>query len=272
MRRLSVMVFVVTVVLAGCNGVIGGDGESSATLTPAAVPTDEPTPTPAPRLAPGLRGDGIENADALAAAHDTMLENTSFTRRLSVTYRDANGTLRERTLVRSHVAADGRFSVVLERPIEPSTDHPDPERERYYFDGTHLLAADTYANGTTVYRNASTDYGPVRRAYAESDGEEIAGLFEGRETRVVRIERNGTERYQVVSEGPAPQRRSDGSRGLPPNRSVRAFVDPEGLIHEVRLNRTGGVGGNGRTTASLGYSGVGTTIVERPPWYAEAIT
>ena len=144
-RGLLSLLLVVCVVLAGCNGVFGGDTQETSTLTPAAVPTDEPTRTPLPQLAPGLTGEGVVNASALAAAHDATLEDTSYTARRTVTYRTPNGTPVRRIESVTRVADDGRFRITKRWNGSTSL-----RRVAYYHDGDRLLVATTVSPATNI--------------------------------------------------------------------------------------------------------------------------
>ena len=67
MRPTPVLAVLLLAALAGCGalGGVGGPGESTPTLTPAAVPTDEPGPARTPTAAPGRTGSPpvlLENA------------------------------------------------------------------------------------------------------------------------------------------------------------------------------------------------------------------
>ena len=111
-RALGTVLVVVLVVLAGCSGVFGGGDGSTETVTPAAVPTDEATATPAPRLVPGVTKRGIESPRALVAAHQSFLQNRSFTQRSNSTALAANGSAVLRTTGTLRAGPMGTFRYV----------------------------------------------------------------------------------------------------------------------------------------------------------------
>ncbi len=262
---------VVCVVLAGCNGVFGSDaGTPERTLTPAAVPTDEPTPTPVPQLAPGLTGEGVVNASALAAAHDATLDDTSFTVRRTVTYRTRNGTSIRRIESVTRVADDGRFRIT--KRWNGSTPL---RRVAYYDDGERLLVATTGTDDATTYRQASPGTVVAQRSSVAAAGSRrIETMFVAGETVVAgRTERNGTTVYRLV---PAEtlRRSPETTTGLGRAVSVEARVTDRGRVRSYTLvQRLSGEGSDGAASivVSTRYSRVGSTDVERPAWYGTAL-
>ena len=257
--------------LAGCNGVFGGDAEGpERTLTPVAVPTDEPTPTPVPQLAPGLTGEGVVNASVLAAAHDAALDGTSYTERRTVTYRARNGTPIRRIESVTRVANDGRFRITKRWSGSTSL-----RRVAYYDDGERLLVATTNAGNATTYRRASSGTVAAQRSSVAAAGSRrIETMFVASETVVAgRTERDGTTVYRLV---PAASRRTpDTATGLDRSVSVRADITEQGLVRSYTLvQRLSGEGADGAATivVSTRYSQVGSTDVERPAWYDSALT
>ena len=268
-RGLLSLLLVVCVVLAGCNGVFGGDTQETSTLTPAAVPTDEPTRTPLPQLAPGLTGEGVVNASALAAAHHATLEDTSYTARRTVTYRTPNGTPVRRIESVTRVADDGRFRIT--RRWNGSTSL---RRVAYYHDGDRLLVATTDTDDATTYRRASPGTVVAQRSSVAAAGSRrIETMFVAGETVVAgRTERNGTTIYRLV---PAtPRRPPETATGLDRSVSVEARVTDRGRVRSYTLvQRLSGEGADGAATivVSTRYSRVGSTDVDRPAWYESAL-
>ena len=268
MQRVALVLFVVLVALAGCNGVLGDGRDETETLTPAAVPTDEPTPTPAPTLAPGLTGEGVTNASALAAAHDARLENTSFTVRQTVTYRTRNGTPVRRVTSVAHVGEGERFRVTKRWNGETTL-----RRVASYSDGERLLVATTVDN-TTTYRRTSPGTTTAPDSVVPGTGsEQLERVFLASETRVVgRTERNGTTVYRLVTED-GQRTRSDATT-LGQSVSVRARITANGLVRAYTFRQTlSGEGSDGTAVivVSTHYTEVGSTTVERPAWYGTAV-
>jgi hypothetical protein len=213
--------------LAGCSGFSGGggpgiggvgsknDGESGdplVSVTPAPVPAAEGTE----RLAPGLTGASVENAGALAAAHNAVLRNQSFTIRTNRTTTYANGSFRGRTIGTVRVVPGRMEFETIDRtsgaPLASrATDYALVRSERW-FGGERGLTAATFANGTTRYFGFTNGTGlSLFRIYTRR-GNRFARLLSGAETRVTgRVERNGTMLYRIASSEPS----SSGLARLP---------------------------------------------------------
>jgi hypothetical protein len=264
MRRAAHAALVVMVVLAGCGGVFGGK-EETATLTPAAVPTDRPTPTPAPQLAPGLTRAGVTNASALAAAHDAALDGQSFTVERTRTYRTGTGIVVRQLTSVTRVAGDGRFRVTRRW-----TDETAPRREATYFDGERLLVATTDGTNETRYRRTSPAAIADEPAMAGTGGEQIERVFTVADTRIAgRAERNGTAVYRL-----APDEDRSNASGLDRSVSASAQVTARGLVRSYTFDQrlsAESSGGVAAIVVSTQYNQVGSTTVERPSWYDEAM-
>lgn len=258
-RQAAAVALVVLVVLAGCSGILDGDSQKTATLTPAAVPTDQPTPTPAPRLAPGLTAARVENASALAAAHDATLDGTSFTVRETTVYRAANGTTIRRVTSTTRVGGDGRVSVT--RRWNGATTL---RRSASYFDGTRRLVATTRDGETTYRRTPATATEPIA---AGTGRKRIARTFTVAEVHVAdRIESRETTAYRLV-----PDERPSAT----PGRSVRvhATVTARGLVRNYTLDQrlSGRADDVSSIHVSTRYAAIDSTAVERPAWYEQAM-
>ncbi len=265
MPRVAPVLLVVLVALAGCNGILNDGGAEGEVFTPAAVPTDAPTPTPRPQLAPGLTAEGVVDASALAAAHDALLENTSFTVQRTVTYRTQNGTPVRRVTSVTRIGRDGRL-LVTKRWNGTTT----LRREAYYYDGKRLLVATTTDTATTYHR-VSPATATLRRLVA-TGMEQIERIFSITETRVAgRMVHNGTTMYRLVSA------RNQSEKTTPLGRSVsaRARITTRGFVRAYTFRQTlSGEGSDGTAVivVSTQYTGVGSTTVERPVWYDEALS
>ncbi len=259
-RQAAAVALVVLVVLAGCSAILDSDDRETATLTPAAVPTDQPTPTPAPRLAPGLTAARVENASALAAAHDAVLDGTSFTVRETIAYRAANRTAIRRVTSLTRVGSDGRVSVTKRWSGATTL-----RRSASYFDGTRRLVATTGVDGETTYRRTPTT--ATEPIAAGTGSERIARTFTVAEVHAVdRIESRETTAYRLV-----PDERPSAT----PGRSVRvrATVTARGLVRNYTLDQrlSGRVDDVSSIHVSTRYAAIGSTAVERPAWYERAM-
>jgi hypothetical protein len=268
MSRTSLLYLVIVVLVAfsGCNAFNNPD---TTTLTPAPVPTDEPTPTPVPRLAPGLTQDGVVNASALAAAHDALLENTSFTMHRTVTYRTHSGTPVRRMTSVARVGDDGRFLVTKRWN---GTTHL--RRAVYYYDGERLLVATTDAFETTYRRMPPETATSLRSVVVGTDAERIERLFVTTEMQVVgRTESNGSTVYRLVPG--IGQNQSNATVSIGRSVSVRARITDRGLVRRYTFRQTlSGEGPDGAVVIVVWtrYTDVGSTTPERPAWYATAVS
>ncbi|EMA46952.1 hypothetical protein [Halococcus saccharolyticus] len=269
-RAVGTVLVVVLIVLAGCSGVFGGDGggESTPTVTPMTVPTDEPTPTPVPQLAPGLTGQGIENASALVAAHSSFLQNRSFTTRTNVTGLATNGSvvIQRTDTLRAGPRGEGVYSVSVTngsyRYVSPETV---PVRTAIWTNGERLLLNRTYANGTTTYER-------YRDSTEERYGAAGAGLryrlepFDTTTTSVTERDRNGTTLYLV--RGKIRSNQTFGRESM----SLRMLVDPQGVIHSYRIVQQPQNSENlSRVVSTTRFSSIGATDTPtRPSWINEA--
>lgn len=285
MRRWGTLLAVV-VVFAGCSG-FAGEPTRTRTVTPAPVPTAEPTP---PRLAPGLNSTGVYDPAELAAAHARVLGNTSYTVSVTQTIRHPNGTLWARRVITVRLAGnESRFFVRLavSGPNAIGLLGEPPARAVFWSaDNERIFRAFTRGNHTT-YNTFRPRFSPVVGRVGTADYWEdivvpggqpygdIAPLFAAVETRLTdRTVRNGTTLYRIdgtAFRDPEPFARSERV-GSPRNVSLRAVVDERGMVRRYRLSYAAVIDGDTvRVRRSIRYTGVGTTTVERPPWYDRAL-
>jgi len=283
-RAAAVVSLAIVLAVAGCSGLVA---TPTPTTTPAPVPTPPPTATPVPELAPGLTVRGVVDPGRLAAAHlDALGGNTtggpSYTLRSTYVERYRNGTVRARVDTHHAVATSRSYHRVrwtghakrvygLEPPAPPRG-----RAETFCTDGRCLRAvttadatasvADPAANGTT-YREGGV-FGPV--FVTVTDRQQVSGLFGTLATAVTgEVVRNGTTYYRLEATGvsnPAvldfPQ--EGGVRDI----SFVALVSPSGLIRDYRLSYVDERGQvTVRVVRTARFAAVGTTTVERPPWY-----
>ncbi len=274
-RSILLVLLVLSLVFAGCNGImLGGDETPERMFTPAAVPTDEPTPTPVPQLAPGLMGTGVTNPFALAEAHSSVLSNTSYTFYSNSTVRYVNGTVFNQFITRVRYGTnDSRFYIVQNGfgvPVRGSSG------QSIWSDGERVLRAQT-RNNSTSYDIPTAAMGepipPQEFSFLTSNDERIAALFSSVETRVTdREQRNGTTVYRIVATNVTNRGAFEFVWHNPRNVSLRALISSQGLVREYRLHYTATLDNSTvRISRQVRYTNIGTTTVERPPWYKQAI-
>lgn len=230
-RAFVSFLLVMLIVLAGCSGVFGGDGEPTATLTPAPVPTDEPTPIPVPRLAPGITNHCIENPSALVAAHGSVLRNTSFSRTSNTTIA-TNGSVLVRQTSMLRAGPDGkRFYFVSEQNV--SYGYPGsvafPVRTEGWSNGEQAFVKRTYTNGTTTYDRLNVDAEELRYNVSQGNLRYLLDSFGSNNTAVTeRLTRSESTLYRI-----------NGTSRLyaPENTSLRLLVDDRGVVHRYQTVR-----------------------------------
>lgn len=274
-RSILTVLLTLSLVLAGCNGLGGGDETPTGTITPAEVPTDEPTQTPIPQLAPGLTNKGVIDAFALGDAHAAVLSNTSYTFHENTTTRYANGTVFNQITTRAQMTNDGRFYIIqngLNSNVSGSGGLS------AWSNGERALLAQTRNNNTSyssLYELSNEPVPPQEAVKAigidPTHSEEIYGLFGSVETRVIdRATRNRTIHYQIVATNVTNPITFDKGHN-PRNVTLQALVNSQGLIQEYQLNYTVTLNGTPvQIHRQVNYTNLGNTTTERPPWYDEA--
>ncbi|EMA55527.1 MULTISPECIES: hypothetical protein [Halococcus] len=271
-RAVGTVLVVVLVVLAGCSGVFGGDGggESTPTVTPMTVPTDEPTPTPVPQLAPGLTGQGIENASALVAAHSSFLQNRSFTERSNSTGLGPNGSVLVDTTSTLHVGSgdEGIYAVTERNSSEGYSPYPETlaARTEVWSNDGRTLWNRTYANGTTRYDRLDSS-SQTRFGAAGAGLRYRLEWFTTDTTSVTERQRNGSTLYLVRGKTRTEQTFANG------NTSLRMLVDRRGVIHSYRtVQQLSGNENLTRVVSTTRFSAIGATDVpDRPSWADTAL-
>lgn len=274
-RSILAALFALSLVLAGCNGLaLGGDETPERTFTPAPVPTDEPTPTPVPQLAPGLMGTGVTDAFALRLAHSSVLDNTSYTFYSNTTVRHANGTVFNRIAIRVQSTANHSryFFTQNGSPVAISG----WRGFSLWFAGERVLVTQTNESDTSYSIPRSADGEPVplhELSFFSTNSAGVGTLFSSVETRVAnRKQRNGTTVYRVVATNVTNPAAFERRWQNPRNLTLVAFVDSRGLVRAYRLDYTATLSNSTvRISRQVRYTNIGTTTVERPPWYEQAI-
>ena len=286
-RSILAILLVFSLVFAGCSSVGFGESEpSTATLTPASVPTDEPTPTPVPQLAPGLKRNNLD-VDTLVHAHNTTLQNTSYTRKTVRTARLPNGTLFSQTIATSRVGQNGTISTSFNRTnvraaIEVPKNVSLVTDSQEWIKKEQAVSKATYTNNTTQYTERSLRSGELGTLSGYLTGTRfIQTAFSGTESRVVdTASHNGTTLYIVNStvlkmpgRGPPGVSASDQDwifKNLS-QANQQALISTSGVVHRYRGNYEIALGNKTLDlTTEIRYTDIGSTTVERPSWYDKA--
>ncbi len=275
MARAAAATLAALILLGGCSGLAGDD---SARPTPAPVPTDAPATESQRSLAPGVGPSGQTDPLALSLAHDRIVANRSVTVRFERVRRYPNGSLHSRRVRLVRASANRtRLLSRFENDGPGATYFREGGSVTVFTDGTRLLQrtrrGDTVSYGGLPPSRYRAGTAPVI-PYLPGGGR-VYVVFASVRTRLASVERSGgVERYRVESvratgpAGLAGSEQVDAVRNL----SVTATVTSAGLVRSYRLEYIGIENGTPlRITTTVSYRAVGSTRVERPPWYDRAV-
>lgn len=218
-------------------------------------------------LPPGVTGSGIEDVDALAAAHERAVANRSHTVWIDW-YRPRNlrpnGTRIQRDI---DIASEG------DQYLIETENEAGGERTRsgaIYHDGSGLYAA--------VWNETAREYGRVFRITPRQNS---VPTPESVRTRLVTrylstprtnvtgvVEQDGQALYRVTGTGQPNTTSAVTIRAY----SVEALVDSQGFVRDVTVRATVEHPDTSpertfRVEREITYDRVGTTTVEPPAWY-----
>lgn len=241
------------VFLAGCGSALGGPGTGT-----------EPGPTTATPIyvaAPGINHQGVQDAPALARAHEASLAGQSYTVRLELTLLGPAGAELGGSVTELQVGPDRRR---FRFDFRPRGDFPP--------DVDSQPRVEAYSNGTTTFERQTRPGETTYRAYNTTD---VAYLEVQPGARAVR-------RYLAIGEARQVEEvRHDGwiayrLRLVETDgpRTVDAVVDTFGFVHELTVTMPRSdlypTPPNGTVVYEVSYTGVGETEVETPSWLEEA--
>ena len=274
---IATLVLAALVVFAGCGMPFSGGngGTTEPTVTPMNVPTDEPTPTPVPQLAPGLKGTDVTDPFTLAEAHASVLNGSSYTLHRNLTVRYANGTIYTQQTLDAQLAANRtRYYLVGNYSGVPV--NGEQVTVKTYSDGERVLEA-RIVNGDRTY---NTIHIPGQESAAAREvlpanlvgDEQIYSLFSAVETRVLNeTTLNGTKRYRIIAANVSGEANFRNQYGDPQNATASARIDSRGFVREYSYRYNGTVDEADVTVINrVQYTEIGSTTVERPPWYDTA--
>ncbi|QPV63357.1 hypothetical protein I7X12_01600 [Halosimplex litoreum] len=275
MRRALVALLVV---LAGCSAF--APGTDRPTVTSAPVPTDS-------GLAPGVEPNGMTDAAALAGAHAATLGNSSYTLVTNRTVRAANGSLRSVLTVRLALSAgpsrDYHARVSVDGPAAPLVTGEPPERAEYWANDEVYLRRRIVDDRTMYSRYDDTDayvgtwsFWLGTAALDLGPEAEVRSTLEEFETRVADDSRDrDRDRVHLVGTAAGSDEFVDdpGEIERVENATLHAFVAESGFVrsYHVVYDATLDAGDRVRVRRSVRFERVGTTTVERPSWYDEAM-
>lgn len=259
----------VLVVLAGCGGVLPGDGSGSASggesLTPAPVPDssvatgavaggagdpDAGDPSTTPAYPPGVDADGIRNRSALFAAHRAVLAGQSY--RITAVRRVVRPE--RETIYRGAAVANGSTYLVTYGRNRTALTYVDPS-------GRYTRGFDRVDGRITNVTAGATAVGPPTAPPV------VAGLryLATNDAAVTWVERDGERLVRLfVARGPS-------IRAIRGNYSLTLYVRPDGLVRTFVVDATGpDRTADAAFTERYTYTGIGATTVTEPDWVRRA--
>lgn len=268
----------VLVLLAGCNGFAGTETRTTASVTPAPVPSS-------PDYPPGVTENGVVDASRLASAHARAVSNQSYTLRSNRTVRYTNGTIRSRLTVSVQLAANRSYLVHARTTGDraPTFLGRPPANATFWSNGSQYVRAYTI-NGETTYNSfeppdqfiATWRYWVSTAAFGGEGSfaqQKYEQTFSSVDTRITRVDspRNETL-FRVVGRPTGDPQFLPADISRVRNLTVVSLVTSAGLVRSYRVQYVGVVNGERvRVRWTVDYSRVGSTTIERPSWYGRAV-
>lgn len=273
MRSLSIRRWAIVsliVLTAGCNGLIGTDG-----LSPS--PHTSSTPTEKQDLPPGITANGVSDSFSLAEAHvEALRESYTVKKRHQIRYR--NGTVYSDNIRSTRIATEHTIYLYNSTTTGTSTDFLGGANGTLiaYSNGTAVLRKIQYDGNTSynIYRDQDGQLVPPSSVYhgGPSNDERIAVLFDS-VSNVSIIRENETIIRLRASTIEDDSLKVNGN--IISDVSLESFtttVQSNGLVREYHLVLRGELDGDEVTvTEDVRYTKIGTTSVDQPEWYDEAI-
>lgn len=216
---------------------------------------------------PGLSEDGVTSTTALIEAHTEALGNRSFTVRTTTTIRPANGEYEVTSNSTQRVDPTGTFRGYVESETRATGNAPErydrsPDEIAAWREGS-VTYRRTAVDGTSTYRRVGLLNSSVKLSNALGR-QTILALDDRTNATVETVENGDSRRYRVSA------RLNDTEYST--NRTVELLVAPGGVVREIRVAQTYQYqSGTRRVTRTIRFLNVGSTTVERPDWYSDAV-
>jgi hypothetical protein len=268
---MRVVVVVVLLALAGCNGAVGP--QPTETVTPV------PELAPEPVSPPGVSEEGVTDPEQVASVHGDRLAETSYTLTSTRTVRAANRTVLSHFSVRVELDEDRTYHARArtDGPWAPEFLGRPPATAEFWSDGETYLRKLT-RDGTTSYdelepgpqRISTWRYWTRTAAFGDHGG----SMF--RTVRDVMASFSWEVRAETVDETTLYRLDSDEhtSTAFTPsevtavrNATATATMTESGVIRSIQLEYVGRVDGETVVVErTIRYDDLGNTAVDRPTW------
>lgn len=228
-------------------------------------------------VAPGLTETGVTDPLRLSYAHDAVVRNASVTATLERVRRYRNGSVFSAERRRVAASADRvRVSSTLAERGLGATYFPDGGSAEFWTNGTRYLQY-LDRDGSVTYGGVPADRYAGR---ARTDlplvpgGGRVLVLFDGLDVRVVGTDTvDGRRVYRLAATAAAAPPGLAAAEGVRDVRdlSLTATVDDRGVLRSYRLEYVAVADTRLDVVTTGTYDRVGSTTIERPDWYDEAL-
>lgn len=279
-RELRALGLLLVVVIAGCSSLAGGTDRPVASVTPVDVPADSSITTSDGQPAFVRANGSFRDPADMAAAHRSVLQDTSYTVFSTQTVQFASSGRSGRWQLAARIAPRGAFTIETQRNGSVfSTVRP--VRIGFWSNGDVVVEA-FIANDTTtanIVRDARGNPVPPRTVMPidpRFEGE-LTTVFASTTVRsITRLDDDADpySRVRVRATGPAGSA-AVGSLDIATtvsNLTAVLVIDERGLVHRYELRYTGTFATEPVTvTRTVRYAAIGQTSVPRPVWVEAAL-
>lgn len=291
--RWSALAALSIVLLAGCSGFGFGPGSpttdtatlanTTSTTTPNTATTTTTTATTtaeeSAQFPPGITADGVEEPFTVSGAHETILQESSYSvQEVSEISYAENGTVYTRNTVSTQVSStENRF--LFNSTMEGSF-------PRFGNETNGTVAH--YSNGSVAFRKIETGQNSTYGIIAGPSGQTVPPSEVSRGTPLnnewIPVLLAGFSNDSVTKQDESTYRVTATSfkgdslevDGLMVTNvtaaNLTATVTADGLVKTYQLSFQGTVNGDEvNVTEQVTYSDIGSTTVEQPSWYDRAV-
>lgn len=244
-RRIGCAVSILLIIFAGCGSLSADQENVTDPVTPAPLPSDTPE---AKSIAPGVTSNGVEDPNALIAAHMALIENQSYTLVVRQSITERNGS--QHRGLNARVALDEnrsyRMQLVLEGMETNRSVWPPPKDE-----------IQTWRYWVNFYLFGSSVEGELREWFQSVDTQ-VADIDHPDKVDLISITGTRFENQGGIVGG--------ANRSIE-NIDFRAVITERGLIQEIEVSYVRIRHGELEyVSESIRFTAVGNTTVADPGW------